>query len=338
MPKVSVLMSVYNSEGYLKEAIDSVLAQTFIDFEFLILNDASTDGSKQIILSYNDKRIHLVDNSTNLGLAASLNKGLALARGEYIARMDADDICCKQRLKKQVEKLDSLPQAGVCGSWFRWIKNGKKGRLVKTPVSDQEIKAAMLFQNPLAHPTVMIRASVLKEYGITYREDFFNSQDYALWLDLMFRTCFVTLPEVLLYYRLHKKQVSANKSKKESLFVKQIHGDLLKQFAISGEEAENKHHRLFMEDSSGGKKYLFGMMRYLVFLIRKNRQTGMFPGTVFAEAASRRWFSLCRVQKRSRLQVYFLYRKSSLSACYKPPFMEKMRFLIKSLLAFFSGK
>ena len=117
--KATVLMPVYNAEKYVAEAIDSILNQTFNDFEFLIINDGSTDNSLDIIKSYDDPRITIINNETNLGLSHTLNKGIELARGEYIIRMDADDISLSIRLEKQIEFMDSNQHIGICGSWIQ---------------------------------------------------------------------------------------------------------------------------------------------------------------------------------------------------------------------------
>ncbi|NHJ46179.1 MAG: glycosyltransferase family 2 protein, partial [Asgard group archaeon] len=140
--KVTVLMSVFNGEKYLREAIDSVLHQTFTDFEFLIINDGSTDNSVEIINSYDDERIHLVHNEQNIGLAASLNKGINLARGEYIARMDCDDINHQTRLEKQVKFMDKNPDIGLLSSANRFIQDDKILNLVdRFPTDHHTLKA-----------------------------------------------------------------------------------------------------------------------------------------------------------------------------------------------------
>src|SRR6185295_3491651 len=124
-PQVSVLMSVYNGEKYLKEAMESILNQSFPDFEFLIFNDSSTDSGREIILSFNDPRIVLVDNEKNIGLTKSLNKGLSLAKGKYIARMDADDISDAGRLNEQVNYMEKNSDVAVCGSWVQFLNESE---------------------------------------------------------------------------------------------------------------------------------------------------------------------------------------------------------------------
>jgi len=152
-PEVTVLMSVYNGSKYLAEAIESILHQSYTDFEFLIINDGSTDLSEKIIKSYNDRRINYIKNNENIGLTRSLNKGLCLARGKYIARMDADDISMPDRFKEQVDFMEKNENVVACGTFIELfgIKTGK----IKYPIKDKEIREKFIFNPPLAHPTAV---------------------------------------------------------------------------------------------------------------------------------------------------------------------------------------
>jgi glycosyltransferase involved in cell wall biosynthesis len=136
MPRISVVMSVYNGEKYLRQAIESILQQTYTDFEFIIIDDGSTDSSREIIQSYDDKRIRLVINEQNIGLTKSLNKGIRLAKGEFIARMDADDISLPQRFEKQVAYLDSHPEVGVLGTYANIIDH--RGKIINNIIFPTE--------------------------------------------------------------------------------------------------------------------------------------------------------------------------------------------------------
>lgn len=205
-PKVTVLMPVYNGEKYLREAIESILDQTFTDFEFLIINDGSTDGSVGIVESYKDRRIRLVHNEKNLGLIASLNRGMELARGEYIARMDCDDISLPLRLEKQVVFMDAHPEIGVCGSWAKVIdENGNVNGSIKA-LTGKSIKRLCWRPSPFIHPTCIIRSSLLKENR--YSEGYPHAEDYELWLRLSKKTVFFNLKDYLLYYRIHLGNVT----------------------------------------------------------------------------------------------------------------------------------
>jgi glycosyltransferase involved in cell wall biosynthesis len=207
-PKVTVLMSVYNGEKYLREAIESILNQSYSDFEFLIIDDCSTDSSASILAEYteSDSRIYILKNKKNLGLTKSLNIGLRSARGEYIARMDADDISLPNRLKTQVDFMDKHSDIGVCGSAIQAFQ--AKESVTSPPKDHKRIVIGLLQDNPVAHPTVLIRTSILKEHEIFYNEDFIAAQDYELWVRLSRVTKFENLTCVLLQYRLHGDNIS----------------------------------------------------------------------------------------------------------------------------------
>jgi glycosyltransferase involved in cell wall biosynthesis len=213
-PYISVVMSVYNGERFLAEAIDSIATQTFSDFEFLIINDCSTDGSRAMVQACSDPRIRLIDNERNLGLAASLNRGLEQARGSYIARMDADDVAEPDRLDKQIEYMEKNPDIDVCGSWY--AKFGNRNAVARTPVHDRDIKDSLFFHNCIAHSTVMLRKQTVVQYALTYSGQFRYAQDYELWCREIDRLKFFNLPEVLLRYRLHDSQIRAAKETEQA--------------------------------------------------------------------------------------------------------------------------
>lgn len=181
-PKITVLIPVYNAEKFLNEAIDSILNQTFGDFEFIIINDASTDNSKEIILSYKDQRIRYLENIKNLGVAKTLNKGLGLAKGKYIARMDADDISYPNRLEMEYKEITKDRMVAVVASFYDVIdESGKYLYTVKGASSAEEVYYALQFRNCLGHSTVMFnKRIILNEFnGYNERRD---AEDYDLWL------------------------------------------------------------------------------------------------------------------------------------------------------------
>ncbi len=200
MPKVSVLMPVYNTqEAFLRETIDSVLSQSFRDFEFLIINDASVTNVRDVILSYDDPRIVYVENEKNLGISATSNKGIGMSRGEYIARQDHDDISEPNRLLEQVRYLDSHPETGVCGCFFKVFPEIQK---VKLPTDDASIKIRTVTEGAaVCHPAAMIRKNLLTENGIKYQDAYRYAEDYQLWVDLLDKTCFHNIPRYLFRYR-----------------------------------------------------------------------------------------------------------------------------------------
>ena len=216
-PIVTVLMAVFNGEKYLREAIDSVLTQTFGDFELLIVNDGSTDGSRAIVESYGDSRIRLIDNETNLGLARSLNRGLAVARGRYVARLDADDVSEPERLARQAEFMERHPDVVLLGSWHTLIDEHSKeiGRRW-VPCDHFPIRWMLEFICPFAHSAVMIRRTALLTES--YDESFEYAMDYDLWLRLAERGRVANLNQFLMRYRVSPDSMTARLGDKTERF------------------------------------------------------------------------------------------------------------------------
>lgn len=210
---VTVLMPVYNAERYVAEAIESILNQTYRDFEFIIINDGSTDQSEEIIQRYNDSRIVYVRNERNIRLVATLNKGIKMASGKYIMRMDADDISSIDRMKLQVEFMELHPEVGVCGSFLSVFGETIKPYLSKRPKNDKDIRSSMLVNNPLGHPNVIIRKSVLVKNDIWYDENYYRMEDWGLWISLMPYCKFYNIQKPLLRYRYVETSESRLNSK-----------------------------------------------------------------------------------------------------------------------------
>jgi glycosyltransferase involved in cell wall biosynthesis len=202
-PLLSVLMPVYNAEKYLAEAINSILQQTLHDFELLIIDDASVDSSLQIINSYNDPRIRLIRNEHNLGISATLNKGIVMCSTELIARMDADDISYPTRLQKQYEFFLNNPDCTLLATWAREITFDRQSFATEVMNSDYHYYA-LTFQCCIYHPTVMYNRNAVMSVGM-YNTPY--SEDFELWWQLTRRFKVASLHEVLLDYRLSEKSL-----------------------------------------------------------------------------------------------------------------------------------
>lgn len=202
-------MPTYNCELYVAEAIDSILGQTFDDFEFIIIDDCSTDKTLQIIESYNDDRIKIVVKKENSGYTNSLNYGLQIAKGKYIARMDGDDISLPTRFEKQVAFLEANDDVVLCGSAYETLHDNF---YIAIPESNDEIKVGMLHECKIGHPTVMMRALFLKEHQLTYNTMMEPAEDYDLWIRMIHLGKFHNLQESLLKYRVHQNQVSSQRN------------------------------------------------------------------------------------------------------------------------------
>lgn len=214
-PKVSVLMSVHNGQKYLKEAVDSILNQTYTNFEFLIIDDKSSDSTLKILQSFNDQRIKVIKNKKNLGLTKSLNLGLKKVKGDYVARMDCDDISLPERFKTQVDFLDKRPLLGLCGNWVEYIDPLGRGlEIKKYPTKHEDLLKIILRYNPFKHPSLMIRKSVLLNLD-GYDEKFKYAQDYDLVLRLGAISKVANIPKVLLKYRIEPETSISFKNQKE---------------------------------------------------------------------------------------------------------------------------
>jgi glycosyltransferase involved in cell wall biosynthesis len=222
-PIISILLPVYNAEQYLKEAIESLLGQTFRDFELLIINDGSTDNSESVIQSFTDPRIVYLKNKTNKGIVYTLNRGVKLANGKYIARMDADDISLPNRILKQFEWLERFHQTDVVGCHVSFIDEDGKATGewqddLESPTY-RDIVRKMVWESCIAHSSVMMRSSTIKEY--LYKENQRNTEDYDLWLRLLADGIKIQkVPEKLLLYRVHEASITGTILRKSNPFLK----------------------------------------------------------------------------------------------------------------------
>ena len=217
-PKVTVLMSVYNRSEYLREAIDSILSQTLMSFEFIIIDDGSTDGTWDILTEYadQDQRISLVQNRENLGLSKSLNKGLVLAKGDYIARQDADDVSLPERLATQIGCLEQQPSVGLLGTAYYSINSqGQQRALHLHPETDTEIRWQILFHNAFCHSSVMFRRESLKRGNLLYNETLPCSQDYELWSRMLQQTSAANLTIPLVEWRKSDGAISTTRHEEQ---------------------------------------------------------------------------------------------------------------------------
>lgn len=244
---ISVIMPSYNTPiEYLSAAVESVLSQTYEDFEFIIVDDCSTDESVEYLASIDDPRVRVIRNEVNRGITASLNVALDAARGDYIARMDSDDICLPERFSEQVAFMEENPDVIVCGSWIRTCGNAEYERRMIIPDREYQ-RSCFVFGNiyGITHPTAMFRASMLREKGIRYDETLPTAQDYGMWVECVKHGRMANVEKILLRYRIHGAQVSIAKRKLQmecdARIQKRILSELL--YCIDDEIVE-KHIRL----------------------------------------------------------------------------------------------
>jgi len=242
-PKVSVIMPVYNGEKYVEEAVNSILLQTFSNWELIVVNDASTDGTEKILEKFKNTRIKVIKNERNSGSVVSRNIACQNSLGEYIAILDADDVAMPDRLKEQVKFLDAHSDFGLVGSWAKIIdKDGRQlGHIVKDTTPSQKIPIKLLFHNVLAFSSVMMRKSFMPEKP--FDEDSVPVEDVALYLKMLPVSKFACVPKVLISYRSHEKGISkVYGAKRQEVMDRLIKGQLEK-LGITASADELKIHR-----------------------------------------------------------------------------------------------
>ncbi len=242
-PVVSVLMSVYNDDRFLKAAVESILAQTYADLEFVIVDDGSSDGTAEILRSFKDDRIKIAVSKRNWGLTASLNRGLRSCRGRFLARIDSDDIADPQRIRRQVDFLEKRADVGIVGSSRLLVD--ESGQIVgrsNPPTDDLAIRWKSLLGNPFGHPTVMLRMELLKRYRLQYDRSYRTAQDYELWTRLLRVTRGANLQEPLVHYRLRNGSPRTDRTKQldchdriAALAIRR----LLPEFPLTDEQVRN---------------------------------------------------------------------------------------------------
>lgn len=232
-PSVSIVMSVYNAQEYVAEAIESILCQTHGDFEFIIIEDGSSDDSLHIIQSYNDPRIKVIRNKENLKLIKSLNLGLQESRGRYIIRMDADDISRPDRIEKQVSYMESNLDCVICGTSYRTFGDGVSSKKIIYPSGDQLIRYHTLSNTYFLHPTTCFRREVIERKPMKYNEKYLHVEDHWFFFELLHHGSGHILEDVLLDYRIHDQNVSVIHSKKQLYTQNAIRIKIAERFGLS---------------------------------------------------------------------------------------------------------
>ncbi|MBK1439383.1 glycosyltransferase [Parapedobacter sp. ISTM3] len=290
-PEITVLMPVFNAERYIGSAVASILNQTFMDFELLIVDDGSTDATMETLSRFDDSRIRIIKNEGNRGIVYSLNKGISLAQGKFIARMDADDISEPSRLMLQHRYLTNHPHVDLCGSgMILFDDEGIIGKVYYNLDWDT-LKAETLFNSPFPHPGVMVRREVL--LANPYRAEALHAEDYDLWSRLLRTHRGVNLPGFLLHYRISSDDITAKASKRideRKRIISRIHQD---NFAYLGYtptvDALNIHYQL--SSTEGIKRMELGDIKMEVLRDHFHELLNSVRNTGYCRAAS--FYSVC---------------------------------------------
>ena len=329
-PKITVLMPVYNGELYLQDSIESILGQTFRNFEFLIINDGSTDRSHEIISSYKDSRIRLLDNRSNLKLIATLNKGLDMARGEYVARMDCDDVSLPQRLDKQVHYMEAHSDIGICGTWVETFGGGQRSYL-RHPTNPKDIKASLFFDSFLAHPTVMMRLSALNSNNLRYDPQDLHAEDYGLWVKSSFCFPLANIPAVLLKYRISSASIGQLHGEKQRETVLAIHRRNLDRLGIRVDERNLFIHKMafFPPGKIEDRQLISDINEWFGALSQANRGLDVYPEPNFSMVLARKWFAVCYAAAGLGIWTWQMFADSPLASWLDVSVKDKIRFFLK---------
>ncbi|WP_375559390.1 glycosyltransferase family 2 protein [Bernardetia sp. OM2101] len=311
---LSVVMPVFNGEKFIKIAIESILNQTYTDFELVIVNDGSTDKSAEIIKFYQDNRIRFLENDGNKGIFYTRNRLFDEAKGNYIAILDCDDYAEPTRLEKQIHFLDKNKEFGLVGSWITLIddENTIKGawQLEHRP---ERIPAKLLFSNQFAQSAVMMR----KEFAdLKYREEYPPTEDYDLWVRISHKTRVINLAESLVKYRIHNQNISQTQSDKADKNVLKIYKNQLEDLGIYANQDELLiHKRIGNMDFEQNNEFFFEKVKaWLELLHKKNEEIEIYNKLVFNELLGEFWAEL--LSKTIELPIAKTeFHHSSLSSC-----------------------
>jgi glycosyltransferase involved in cell wall biosynthesis len=334
-PKISVMMPVWNGERYIADAIASILSQTYTDFELLVLNDGSTDKTVEIVQSFNDPRIRIINNEKNQGTVLTRNNGLTHCRGEYVAMLDADDLAHPTRFQKQVDFLDSHPDFGIVGSWVDLIDANSKplGASWKIDFEPEETPILLLLHTCFSFSAVMLRKKAIPSDG--FRLGYIPAEDYEIWIRITDDGWKgYNLPELLTTYRIHPASLSKQKADLQAEVVSTILRSQLKKLNIIPTDEELKIHRA--HDTYRGNDiatFLASREKWLLRLMKENGESGKYAKKTFNRVMTEAWLKTCKGNTALGFSTWNIFWRSPLSKNIRIKDIENLsKFLIKCVI------
>jgi len=288
-PRVSVILPVYNGAEYLAEAIHSVLGQTFSDFRLIVVDDGSTDRTPDVLTSFSDPRLHVIRFPENRGRVAALNTAIAESASEFIARMDADDICRPRRFARQVRFLDEHPEVGVCGTWT--LGFGDAVSHYRPPRNPEDIRAHLFWSIALDHPSIMMRRSVLEQHSLAYDPCCRDVDDFDFFIRAAEVTQLANVPEFLLWTRAHPGEVSVVNRQEQMAVESQLLLRQLKTLMPKTTDDERRFHLQIARDDVDVCR-LADAERWLLRLEEANRQMNRYDTVSFWRHLQWKWFQI----------------------------------------------
>ncbi|MBW3468315.1 glycosyltransferase family 2 protein [Arthrospiribacter ruber] len=306
-------MPVYNGERYLKDAISSVLIQSFKNFELLIIDDGSSDQSLKIIEGINDSRIRIIRNNENKGIAFVRNLGLNQAKGKYLVWMDCDDIIHKDKFQKQIDYLESNSEVGICGTWLWRFGDGKQA-IAKSPNDPEVVKTTLIFSPSVWNATAMFRLSFIRKANLNYDTRLAIAEDYNFYLDASFHFPIHNIPEPLYYYRASEtsimKEYESQESKKKS-FYKIIYTKVFDKLGIINDDRNfNVHYKIASNHLIDDYSEYQEVYEWLVFLKKKNMEMNIYNHDSFSIMIDNMFYFVSKKSSKIGFTVFAFFMKN----------------------------
>jgi glycosyltransferase involved in cell wall biosynthesis len=312
-PRITVLMPLYNAGPYVREAAVSILTGSFRDLELVAIDDGSTDDSVHQLKAIDDPRFRVISNPANLGLVATLNSGLELAEGEYVARMDADDVSMPDRLARQLAFMDANPEIGMSGTWARSF--GAEREVLRTPLSPTDVHAQLFAYNAMCHPTTILRRQAFLRHALRFSPEAPHAEDLELWMRAAEHFPLANIPAITLRYRVHPGQVSSRHAAEQLRTVAKLQLRQLELLLPGANQAEAALHLSLLDlDTPLTHDQLIAAGPWLQCLEEANERTRRYDAEAFRAFLAQRWLNAAHRCRPSTLESWRTWRRSKLSA------------------------
>ncbi len=325
---ITVLMPLYNGGLYVRQAVESILQQSYRDFELLIIDDGSSDAGPEIVGSVDDARIVLLRNPQNMGVAATLNRGLEVARGHYIARMDADDISLPDRLEQQVLFMEAHPQVAISGGWVRLFGGNELPYTCRVPGDCRGVAAYMLFENPIWHMTVIMRRDAMHQASLRYNPAFSRSEDYDLWIRAVKCFSLANIERTLVRVRRHQGSATRANWDEVTMQTEALQGSLLQEMGLTVSPQEvSLHHRVGRGYRLETYEQVGQAEAWLLGLISANRLSLAYNDRSFRKVVGTVWYRVCSNSAPLGSWMWHACHSSPLMMDATIPMFERCRFM-----------
>lgn len=334
---ISVALPVYNAELYIGECLENLLAQTYRNIEIVLIDDCSTDRTAEVVAEYKDSRIRYFKNEQNLGIVHTLNKAYKLCRGEYIARMDADDLCSCDRLEKQVNLLEINPNVGMVACDLELF--GARTGIVRYSAESEIIQCRLLFSLQMAHNAWLFRRELIEKYGLAYRDEYRYAEDWDFLVRASRVTKFSNVLEPLVKYRIFPQQSSQIHRQAQKRAADQVAKD---QLAHIGLELTDEEFAVYRQYFGSGEKLLSkAQMQMLINVLRKlqkaNETVGFYQTDALNRVVGEEVFRLCYYNLINRRKSGLLWHRSAWHTAMKMGAAKRVKLILRSIITALFG-